>query len=62
MRRIFIQTPMQTRYGSVRHVEVSLLYVEAILEGEKYYAEPKGIEPGRCHLRGRALLHHYQLR
>ena len=35
---------MLTGYASVRHVEVSLPIVEAILDGEKYYIERKRLE------------------
>ena len=35
---------MLTGYASVRHVEVSLPFVEAILDGEKYYVERRRLE------------------
>jgi hypothetical protein len=42
---MFVQVPLQTGYGSVRRVEVSLPYVaELIGDGEKYYLEPKRFE------------------
>ena len=36
MRSMLIRTPMQTGYGGVVHVEVSLPYVEQIMDGKKY--------------------------
>ena len=36
MRSMIIRTPMQTGYGGVRHVAVSLPYVAALLDGVKY--------------------------
>jgi hypothetical protein len=44
MRRMFIQTPMLTGYASIRHVEVSLPFVAELIDGEKYYMEPKRLE------------------
>src|SRR4051812_12544712 len=43
MRSMFVQVPMQTGYGSITHVEVSVPYVAALI-GEKYYMEPKRLE------------------
>jgi hypothetical protein len=36
MRSMLIRTPMQTGYGGVVHVEVSLPYAEVLLDGKKY--------------------------
>ena len=45
MRSMFVQVPMLTGYASVRHVEVSLPFVAALIaDGEKYYMEPKRLE------------------
>ena len=44
MRSMFVQVSLPTGYGSVRHVEVSLPFVAALLDGEKYYMEPKRLE------------------
>ena len=44
MRSMFVQVSLPTGYGSVRHVEVSLPFVAALLDGEKYYMQPKRLE------------------
>ncbi len=44
MRSMFVQVPMQTGYGGVRRGEMSLPFVEAILDGEKYFMEPRPLE------------------
>jgi hypothetical protein len=36
MRSMIIRTPIQTGYGSIRHVTVSLPYVAELVDGVKY--------------------------
>ncbi len=46
MRSMFVQVPMQTGYGQITRVEVSLPYVAALIADDsgKYYMEPKRLE------------------
>ena len=44
MRSMFVRVLMLTGYASVRHVEVSLPFVEAILDGERSYVERRRLE------------------
>src|SRR5262245_48431305 len=46
MQRMFVRVPMQTGYGQVVRVEVSLRFVECLIaDGDgKYYVKPMHIE------------------
>jgi hypothetical protein len=41
---MIVRVPELTSYASVRHVEVSLPFVAELIDGEKYYMEPKRLE------------------
>ena len=44
MRSMIVRVPELTSYATVRHVEVSLPFVAELIDGEKYYTEPKRLE------------------
>ncbi len=44
MRHMFTQVPMLTGYAGIAHVEVSLPFVAELVDGEKYYMEPRRLE------------------
>ena len=44
MRHMFTQVPMLTGYAGVARVEVSLPFVAELVDGEKYYMEPRRLE------------------
>ena len=46
MRSMFVQVPMQTGYGGVRHVEVSLPYVDFLVADQPAkYGTPETLPP-----------------
>ncbi len=44
MRHMFTQVPMLTGYAGIARVEVSLPFVAELVDGEKYYMEPRHLE------------------